>query len=163
MKAELDARRASGVIHAPTADQAKVINALINGLAGFSDPQLQSIARMLGRRTILVDESMRTPAGSENILMGETTPSIPGYENIIRLNPERIADVGFYYADATGQRTIPYSLLDTLPHENLHLVFAEMGFNDPGGAYAHSIMRNYINNIIQKVMDEGIPAEINRK
>jgi hypothetical protein len=153
MKSDLDAKRASGIIHAPNSDQAKMINALINGLAGFSDPELQSVARMLARRTILVDESMRTPPGSDQFLMGETTPTIPGYENIIRLNPERIADPGFYYADASGQMTIPYSLLNTLPHENLHLVFQEMGYDDPSGDYAHSIMKNYIHSLIDKVLN----------
>jgi hypothetical protein len=86
--------------------------------------------------------------------MGMTTPSIQGYENIIRLNPERIADVNFYYKDGNGFETIPYSLLETMPHENLHLAVAEMGFNDPRGQYLHdNVIKSYNQDILNRVLN----------
>ena len=114
------------MIHDPTASQQRKINALITGLAGFSNGHLQAIARMLGKRTILVDESLRFPRDPTDHLRGQTTPSVPGYENVIRLNPDLFEHVGLYLTDAYSKDTIPFSLLQTLPHENMHLLIAEM-------------------------------------
>jgi hypothetical protein len=154
MKTDLDAKRASGVIHYPNEAQAKMINAVIKGLASFDDPVLQSVSRMLARRTILVDESLTR---TELFTKGMTTPTIRGYENIIRLNPERIADPMFFYKDGNGVENISYALLQTMPHENLHLVFNEMGFPDPGGKWMHDNIRDPYNEDILKRVLYGKP------
>lgn len=98
--------------------------------------------------TILVDNSLRSDQ------LGITTPSVPGYGNIIRVNPDRIADPVLYYTDGNGRDTIPYSLVDTLSHENLHLVIQEMGFSDPGGDWTHkNVMKPYIDDVLKRVLN----------
>ncbi len=124
-KKELDEKRSSGKIRSLSEAEQKKLQNQLQIVGEFKNSYTsQNLAHVLGRE-ILVDTTLPTDEpvpGDTKTTYGETFPEVPGYGNVILLNPICFSDNQFRRDDAFWRRDkILKDLVDTVFHENFHL------------------------------------------